>query len=248
MKKLLAPLLAGGLLLGSIVGSQAATFAQFLQMTGAQNFTFTGGNTGTLTSTMNPIFFQYKSGSGFAIAAPLDTNIGANLTFTATANGAPTIPGANSQQFTLTNFTITTGAAQTVGGQLIPMGTVLLSGTTSATNPAGLMQAGTNSSTFLVPAPAPAPNGLNFSSAFINFAGATQNGFSLSLTPGATTSVVGGLLQINAFTAAGTGTFFSTPAANAVPEPGSLALFAGLGVTGSLMVLRRRTRRGVKRA
>ena len=157
MNKLLAPLMAGGLLLSSIACSQAATFAQFLQMTGAQNFTFSGGNTGTLTSNADPIFFQYKSGSGFAIGAPLDQSIGANLTFTATANGAPTIPGANSQQFTLTSFSITTGAAQMVGGVLIPTGTVLLSGSTAASNPAGILNAGQLSSTFFVPAPSPAP-------------------------------------------------------------------------------------------
>jgi hypothetical protein len=250
MKKLLMPLVAGGLLIGTIAGSQAATFAQFLQQTGAQNFTFSGGNAGTLSTTADPVFFQFKSGSGFTILPGLlDQNINAVLTFSATANGSPAINagGSPTQQFLNTNFTFTSVGTQTIGGVTIAPGTVLLSATNNAVVPpiAATLSGGAQSSTFSAPV-GTFPNNIVYSSAFINFAGTTNPGFAYSLTPGLTTSGAGPTLAINPFTAAGTGTFTATAAPAAVPEPGSLAFVAGIGVCGSALAFRRRARRAAR--
>jgi len=247
MKKLLAPVMVGGLLFATICGSNAATFAQFLQMNGsAQNFSFSGGNSGTLTANMDPVFFRFASGSGFALTQPAlaDQDIGANLNLTATANGAFAINagGQTTQQFNLVDFTFLTAANQTVNGVFIPAGTVLLHGTANTAAPPPLnattvLDGSTTSATFHSPLTG-FPNTITFSSAYINFFNSSQPGFAYSLTPGFTTTLVPPFgLSINAFTAAGTGTFTAT---SGVPEPGSMALAAGLGVCGTVMALRRR--------
>jgi len=253
MKRLLVPLMAGSLLVGAILNSQAATFAQFLGQTGAENVLFTGGSTGNLTTVAggDPVFFQFKSQSGFAIAAPLDTDIRAILTFTdAQANGLPAqTPGGNpTQPFRSGSFEIRSQTNQTINGVNFTAGQLLLSGVNSLVNPpvAAVLTGSGGSATFRAPLQG-FPNAIVYSSPFIDFTNATGNAYAFSLTltnpPGITTSGSGLTLAINPFSAAATGTFTS----NAVPEPGSFALLAGLGVCGSLFAFRNRARRGTKR-
>lgn len=254
MKKLLMPLMAGSLLLSAIAGSQAATFAQFLQTNGtAQNFSFSGSNSGVLTSAADPVQFRFASGSGFTLAQPglADQNISAVLNLSATANGNPAIlaGGQTTQQFSLVDFTFITTANQTVNGVFIPAGTVLLHGVDNALslvpplNASAVLDGSTTSATFHAPLTG-FPNTIQFMSDYINFAGATNNGFAYSLTPGFTTTSVPPFgLFINPFTAAGTGTFTST--ASPVPEPGTVALLSSLCVCGSVFGVRRLRRRKV---
>jgi hypothetical protein len=258
MKKLLTPLMVGSLLIAAIAGSRAAPFANFAQMfPTAENFSFSGGNSGTLTSSMNPVFFTFGSGSGFSLAQPLLANqqIGANLNLTAVANGSPAIGGIQTtQQFGAVDFTFLTGASQTVNGVFIPAGAILLHGTANAAfptpplNQSAVLDGSSPSETFHAPLQG-FPNLVTFNSDFIDFTGATGNGFSFGLS-GAFTTTSNGLfgLSFNNFSAAGAGTLFSTASPPQVPEPNAVALFASLGVSGSLVVLHRRGRRGVKRA
>jgi len=244
MKKLFASLMAVGLLVGVAAVSQAATFAQFQQVTGDQNFTFNGGgNTGTLSSTNDPILFQFKSGSGLNITAPTGIDILADLTFSAQGNGTVVTAVGGPQVMQNVSFSILAHGAQTIGGQLIPNGALLLSGNTGANPTAGNLSGGPNSASIFVPIQPPFPNTLVFMSNYINFAGSpTQlmTGFSIGLTPGLTYSpntppAIG--LHINPFSSAAAGTF------SAVPEPGSIALFSSLAVCGSVFGFNRLRRR-----
>jgi hypothetical protein len=259
MKKLLTPLLAGSLLVGAIAGSQAATFAQFNQMFASNDFSFApGSNTGSLVNNGGAVFLTFLPGSGFTLSNPAlaGNEIGANLTFSATGNGSglQVVPGgADVQNLNSVTFTFKTGAAQTINGVLVPAGTILLAGTATAPTPTGV--AGTLTANGVPPAQ---PNGSAatigvpagtpvFTSQIIDFTGSSSRNFGFSFSNANITT--GGAFPFtffNPFSAAGTGTFSAQ--ANPVPEPGSLALFAGLGVTGSLVALRRRSRRGVKRA
>jgi hypothetical protein len=249
MKKVLIPLVTGSLLLGSVMMSSAGTFAQFIEQTGGNAFSFTGGNAGTLSTTNTLVFFQFKSTGGIATLqpTPFDVNISGRLTFSAVANGTPATAGSNpSQQFGTTGFTFTSAANQGVGGVFIPAGTNLLTGTVT---PSGLpLVAGTlsgpnggSSATYSGSDVNPPPgfaNDVTFSSAYLDFTGSFNDAYAYSFSSVSPSYTLGGAFPfqfINPFTAAGTGTFSS----DVVPEPGLMALMAGMGVFGSLLAFRR---------
>jgi len=253
MKKVLIPLVAGSLLLGSVMMSNAGTFAQFIEQTGGNAFSFTGGNAGTLSTTNTLVFFQFKSTGGITTLqpTPFDANISGRLTFSAIANGTSATAGSNpSQQFGTTSFTFTSAANQVVGGILIPAGTNLLTGTVT---PSGFpLVAGTlsgpnggSSATYSGSDVNPPPgfaNNVTFSSAYLNFTGSFNDAYAYSFSSVSPFFSLGGAFPfqfINRFTAAGSGTFSS----DVVPEPGSIALLAGMGITFGGIAFSRRRRR-----
>jgi hypothetical protein len=244
-------LAAGILATVSIIPACAGTFAQFNQQTGNNAFALTGAVSPgqVLSTTSTPVFFNFLSAAGnplFTAPVPLGMDISAVLTLTATSS-TPVIPGPTPQEsFNNVSFSFTTTANQTVNGFFIPAGTNLLTGSSfAAPVPISATLAGVsgaNSATFSggdTGVPPALTNTVTFSSAYINFTGATNKAYAYSFSSvfmNFSASPTG----LNPFTAAGTGTFSAN---NGVPEPGAVAMLAGLGVTGSLFAFRRLGRR-----
>lgn len=255
MRKLLVPLMAAGLLLGQMSASRAITFAQFIQAGAAPGFQLIGGTAGTgHLSNMGsnvPIVFQFKQ---FAAGSLLNTNIDAVLTLDATAsdNGRPS--GSNAQQdFHLVTWHLTAinSARNTALG--IAAGANLLSGTSGlTTNNGGTLSGaqGGSSATFGgsdVTTGSPLFfNAVAFTSDFMNFGNASDKAYAYSFSAVNPMFFLDGTFPdffLRSFNAAGTGTFSFTPGTGAVPEPGALAMFVGMGISGGLLGLTRRRRR-----
>jgi hypothetical protein len=249
---------AGILATLSVIPASAGTFAQFVQQTGTNAFSLSGAFPPgqVLATNATPIFFQFKNVAGNPTntipVSLFDQNISAIATLTATSNG-PAVPGTfDSESFGNATFTFTTVANQTVNGNFIPAGSLLLKGVVT---PSGIFPvAGTlsgldqgNSATFAGSDVNNLPinqNTVMFSSDYIDFTGSMSNAYAFSFSSVFMDFRTDGgfpFTNIKPFTAAGTGTFSST--AGQVPEPGAVAMLAGLGVTGSLFAFRRLRRR-----
>lgn len=254
MRKWMVPLMAIGLAAGQISVSHAQTFAQFIQANATPGFTLTGGTTGSGTLAVTPssgipIVFQFKD---LAAANLLNTNITAMLTMTATSSDDARQSGSNAQQdFNSVKWTIvaTSSAGNTALG--IASGANLLTGTSGMTGFNGGTLSGAtggNSATFAgsdVSTGSPSFfNTVAFASSFINFSGATNKAYAYSFTSVNPIYFLDGTFPdffIRTFSANGTGTFSEQlPGPPPVPEPGTLAMFIGMGVSGGMLGLRRR--------
>jgi len=244
-------LAAGILATVSLLPASAGTFAQFSQQSGGNAFTLTGPVSPgqVLSTTATPVFFNFLAAPGnptFTSPVPLSMDISAVLTLSATSS-TPVLPGPTPQEsFNNVSFSFTTTTNQTVGGFFIPAGTNLLTGSSVAIGaPISATLSGvnaSNSATFSggdVGVPPALTNVVTFSSAYINFAGATNKAYAYSFSS-VFMNFSAGPTGIIPFTAAGTGTFSAN---SGVPEPGAVAMLAGLGVTGSLFAFRRLRRR-----
>jgi len=257
MRKLMVPAMAIGLLVGQLSASHATTFAQFIQANATPGFVLTGGTTGsgTLANTPSagtPIIFQFKD---LAASSLLNQNVDAMLTLTGTTSDNARQSGSNAQQdYNLVTFHLTAVADAHNAALGIAGGANLLTGTSgmSGFNGGTLSGAtGGNSATFAgsdVSTGAPAFfNTVTYSSDFINFSGVTGKAYAYSFSAVNPMYFLDGTFPnffIRSFTASGTGTFSSNAGGPApVPEPGTLAMFVGMGISGGLLTLRRRRAR-----
>jgi len=257
---------AGILAVASVLPVSAGTFAQFIQQAGNNAFSLTAPSslgpppTGQVLSTTGlPVFFQFKNSPDGPIAsAPLNVDIAAILTFTTSSVGGAIPSGTQA----IEAFAPVTFSFIAVGQPGVAAGSNLLTGTTTFFSPpppppavngfnalAGTL--GASSATFsgsdvninMAGNPtAPIAQRVNYSSAYIDFTSAFNKAFAYSFSSVQPIYSVSGPPPggfINPFTASGTGTF----SAVAVPEPGAVAMLAGLGVTGSLFACRRLRRR-----
>lgn len=255
MNKIVSPLMTLGFLASCVTASQAAsvTFASYQQQSpSTTGFTLSGASSGgTLRATDGgpggslPVLFTFGA---LAPNSLINQQVLANLTFTAATSGtaAPTQGGqGSSQPFNTVTFQFTSASNQTINGQAVAAGANLLTGTSGfSTGPGGTL-AGTNngtSATFSgsdVTAGSPLFfNTVTFTSQFITFTPG-QNAFAYSFSGVNPSFTTGGTFPaqfINSFTASSTGTFSTS----AVPEPGSVALLVGMGVTGASFLARRR--------
>ncbi len=229
---------AAGILasLSLVPASAATTFASFLFDTGGASVV--GNGAGMITGTGINVVFSYVPG-GVANAPSVGFgSIVARLNFTAVAVANATGGTRIDQDYNLTSFSINSVVALNDGnGNFV---TNLLSGsaiplTFDARNSVGSL---TSSS------PSLPPTVIQYNSAFITF-GLPQTGADLgwtltNITPNA--SLNGN--NVGAFTSSVAGTFGydPKPAAN-VPEPGAVAMFAGMGISASLFALKLRKRR-----
>lgn len=227
------------------IQGQTTTFAQFVEQGGAQDFVFTN-NTGSAT---------FNTVSGGAAISFVYQNIG---------NLPPVLQGAQSAHLNIT-ATTTQSAASSAGNLTQPLNqTVTISIIRDTPTPAGI---GVGSRTNLLTAvittasstpdivgsangnsatvsATTAPQNVVFSSDFIGFAASTQRNLGLSfssVTP-ALNLGAGGFLQ--SFTAAGAGTFasspapvFSPPTAAAVVLGGRVLSESGNGLSGAKVSL-----------
>jgi hypothetical protein len=247
--------MAAGLVVGQLSVTRAATFAQFIQAGSSPGFALSGSsssNTGTLSDINGtPLVFQFKS---FAAGSLLNTNIDAVITLHATESDAGRQSGSSAQQdFNNVSWSIvaTNSARNTALG--ISAGANLLSGTSGTTGFNGGTLSGSvggDSATFNgsdVTSGSPLFfNTVSFSSDFINFANATNKAYAYSFTSVNPMYFLDGAFPdyfIRDFTANGTGTFSAINGPSNVPEPGTWAMFVGMGVSGGIFGLRRRRMR-----
>lgn len=243
MKKAVVGLIAAAALFGLSARSEAVsfTFAQFTQANGAVPGFNWSGTTFSQVGTGLPVNFSFSSylgglqGGITPADVPLNGIVPATLTITAAAFGPalPSIPPGSAVQ-PLTGLTFTfTGTSGALAGKNLLTGTEVIPNAASLSGTIGGNSAVTliTDETLL--------NTLNYTSAVILIPPVELQeaaSFSLSgVNPPFT--LVG--TTISPFTASGTGTF-SAPTTAAVPEPGILTLLAAIGVSSSLLVVRRR--------
>jgi hypothetical protein len=264
MRKLMVPAMAIGLLVGQLTASHASTFAYWNQLSGSNpGFVLTGGGPGVGKFTVTPasgtaVQFHFAD---FAAASLINKNVDAILTFTSSASSNATIDGLGNinQNFNLITWHITAinDANNTALG--IASGANLLSGTSgmggtvngaimSGQQPQG--GSGGNSATFagtdLGGGSALYNNTVTFTSDFVNFNNATNKAFGWSYTNVNPLLNLGGTFPnyyISSFVANGSGNFSALLGPAPVPEPGTLAMFVGMGISGGLLTLRRRRAR-----
>jgi hypothetical protein len=224
------------------------TFGQYFQSNGSQQqwtVSTTGGVT-TVTAT-GAVLFKFSG-----VSVPFSSPETANFTLTATSAqvgncGVSCGPG---DSFVQPGYTGTFSFTDT---GLFP-GTNLLSGTFAVTGSPATTGAQFSSSiggtggSFNASATAGNLNQLVFTSAYLSFAGQTQEDASWSLSSLIPNFAVGTVTLNQAFPAAGpfnasgTGTFSSNPGPSGTPEPASLGLIGG-GLCTVAWIMRRRQRR-----
>ena len=236
---------AGSLAVLSLAPANAITF-QFA------SFAFDGpaqpmysNTTGGITAVSVPIIFTY-TGSGLSfVPIPGLSGVNATLTLTSTPGGSVQSGGFGSlgQVQNISSFSITSNSAYNVNGMLK---TNLLSG--SATN---LILAGsTGGSTASLTGSQSSvsnPAVISYASDFLLFPTPAVDS-DITFAFNGLQSTPGGLTQggsnFNSFVASIQGGFGYNPSPkNIVPEPGTVAMFAGMGVSASLFALKLRKRR-----
>ena len=244
---------AGILATVSVLPAFAGTFAQFNQQSGANAFSLTGAATpGQVLSSTVPVFFNFQNVAGnptFTQPVPFSTDIMGMLTFNAVSSGATTTSGGLLiEPFSTASWTFKVMGNQTFGAFTFLDGQNLLTGTSVPSVPGNTTGSlsgtpGGNSATFGgsdAPPVGPLTNTVTFTSDFINYTGASSKAYGFSFSSVFMNYSAGPGGTVAPFTAAGTGTF---SAISGVPEPGAVAMLAGLGVTGSLFAFRRLRRR-----
>lgn len=236
---------AGGV--SSSAWGQTTTFAQFLQSTTGNPFSFSNNGTNATFSTTNlPVDFRYSPGLFAGLSSDLQGFQSARLTLTAgttqSATSSTSSTGVDlAQPFNapLETLSITrTSPASSGNGTRTNLLTISFSGILSGQS--GASSANLNASTG-------GGDTVTFSSDFLDFSQTTIRDMTLaftSLNPALGLGTANGGLQfLQSFVAAGTGTFSSNPVPTVVvPEPTTTALLLGLAPLG-LVVLRARRRR-----
>ena len=222
--------------LSLVPASAATTFASFLFDTGGGNVV--GDGMGHISGTGINIIFSFVPGGVSSAPSVGFGGIAAKLDFFATRISNATGGSRIDQDYNLTSFSINSVVAANDGnGNIV---TNLLSGTATpltfdARNTVGSLTA--SSPSFPVTT-------ITYNSAFVTFglpSTAADLGWTLTnITPNASLSGT----NIGAFTSSIAGTFGYDPRViSNVPEPGVLAMLAGISVPASLFVLKLRKKR-----
>jgi hypothetical protein len=259
---MLLSLTAASLMFGQIAVANAATFGQFQDGTAGTSLvnsftagTWTSATLGT-TATYHVQWQYVPSGGGsqfipYNADAPVGINIPAILSYTATTTNpsAPSISGFQ-QNYDSVTLTVTGTGTGAKYGVLLQMTAV----DTLPFNNAGFLSggAGASSATFQGSDQPSAPDTVTFSTPgtglpgfenYIDWTGVSNRAYALSYSGVTPLFGQGGSFPnffINNFVAETTGTF-SALFPNTVPEPGSLSMLLGLGLTGGLFLRRRRS-------
>ena len=222
--------------LSLVPASAATTFASFLFDTNGA--TVVGDGAGMITGTGISVVFSYVPGGVVNSPSTGFSSINAILNFTAVRVANATGGARIDQDYNLTSFSINSVVAMNDGsGNFV---TNLLSGSASlltfdARNTVGSLTASSPSLPITT---------ILYNSAFVNF-GLPQTGADLgwtltNITPNASLNGA----NIGAFTSSIAGTFGYDPKpVSNVPEPGILAMLAGISVPASLFALRLRKKR-----
>ena len=230
-----------GLIAPRAADAQVATFAQFFQNTGGNPFSYTStgtaGSGGSALFGVNSLAIDFKYFSILGLPADLSGFQSAHLTFTSFTTLGPTVSsngfdeifngsGVNSAMITITRDA---PAAEGSGSRTILLQAIFTPYTFSGSGGSGGFSASSLSGT------------VNFTSDFLDFSSSVQRDVGLSFSsiiPGLNIGPNGFFID---FTAAGTGTFSSSPMPIFVPEPTTCAFLAA-GATFVLLGFARRRR------
>jgi len=214
--------------------AQTIPLAGFTQTVPGTPFTYTanaGAANGTFSAT-TLVDFTFLNAAAFG--APGGTFLSVSLTLTGVAADIATASGPNSSQaVTITGLTIKNGPTLLLGMTAMDAGAFFfpvqpqLGGLTGSTS-IGLQGSTTG----------PAPAIITYSSDVATI-GAGDRDFSISLTSMTTPLTIGGDLDFLSFHSSIAGVFGATAG---VPEPGSMGMLIGIGVTGTAVMFRRRRR------
>lgn len=257
-------------MVGPIVAAHAATGSTFLQFQDGSVGSFltnafdgsgnwTGATLGTSGSSY-PILatFQPTTAMNYIpytpAGVPLEgVPLTGNLSYTATT--MPNIAGGTgngyaqstvstyNQAYASVTLTMTGTGAYAGLGTLFSMTATAVTPSIPAGNLSG--QQGGNSATLSGSDVLPAqPNVVTFSSPYIDFSSANTKNYGLSYSGVSPSFVIAGAFPMQYlanFSAETTGTFAAIfPQLPPVPEPGTLSMLFGLGVSGSVLLRRRR--------
>jgi len=214
--------------------AQTIPLAGFTQSQPGTPFTYTA-NPGAANATFSAstlVDFTFLNAAAFG--APGTTFLGATLTLTGNAADIATPSGANGTQ------------AVTITGLTIMSGSTLLLGMTSADAGVGFFPIqpqlggllGSTSSGIQASTTGPFPAVITYSSDVATI-GPGDRDFSISLNSMTTPLAIGGDLDFVSFNSSIAGVFGATAG---VPEPGSMGMLIGIGVTGTAVMFRRRRR------
>ena len=230
------------------------TFASFSYPTSGFNVSYNNA-TGMLSGVNIPVNFNFVA-NGIAGSPATGTDpVDAVFSFHAIRKASPfgnvsqTLLGDLQQPLTLTDFTITSVASYTVNGQTGR--TNLLSG--YAGNPLDDFDFATLSgrrggSQATLSGSISGGTTINYFSDFVTFVGGVTDadfGFNFNgINRVYSLSSTGDLTNLRGYTAQVTGLFgANSPAANTVPEPGTMAMLLGAGIPVSLFALKLRKKR-----
>jgi hypothetical protein len=239
MNKICPTFSAAAMLSAVACSSHATTFASFIEQGAQPNSFIYSSTTDTLVASV-PVEFTYA----FAPGDPSLAGTAIKATLTLSESIDPSVV-ASSVTVTSASFGIT--AAGNTGALASLNGKDLLSGSTSAPLNGGTLSVPQSSLSGGYSGSEP-PDVVLFSSNVINTTGLTSENWALSFvnafdtdtsTPGFGYSGVFPFQTLDGFNASGTGNFSATSPTFFTPEPGTVAMFVSMGISG-LVALRRR--------
>jgi len=239
MKKILTSVLAGALVLGAISASSAYSmnpFASYLFQEGNKPYQFTNAGVassfGVTTPGGVPVTFKFSTGSAVAqdlIANGYGSLVGVDIAATLVQLDASAPVGGISNGFVEQGMTDV--AFKIVDAQ----NKVLLSGTSDF----GLLSGNKGGSNGSLEATDDVPiDNVTFASDFVDLGGPKYVAQAYSITT--TSQDPKFALDSNGWLKTSTGAYNGNFSIAEVPEPGTLAMLIGFGVSGSLFVIRRR--------
>lgn len=212
--------------------AQTIPLAGFTQTVPGTPFTYTanpGAANGTFSVT-TLVDFGFLNAAAFG--APSGTFLGATLTMTGMAADIATAGTNDTQPVTITSMSIKSGSTLLLGMTAADAGMFFFPVQPQLGGLDGSTSSGIQGSTAGF-----APAVITYSSDVASI-GPGDRDFSISLTSMTTPLHVGGDLDFLSFNSSIAGVF----GAQAVPEPGSVGMLIGLGVTGTAVMFRRRRR------
>jgi hypothetical protein len=228
------------------------TFAQYFQINGAQQQWTISTLAGiTTVNASGAVSFNLSGVPGLPFTGPENAIFTLNATSETPGNCGATCTSGDSftqQGYSGTFSFIDNGGGFAQGSNLLS-GTFAVTGSPSTTGAQFSSSPGGSGGSFNASSTADNLGQLVFTSAYLNFAGQTQETSSWSLSSLIPNFAVGTVTVVGTtdtafpaagqFDAAGSGTFSSNPGPGAVPEPASMALIGG-GLIGLAFVRRRR--------
>jgi hypothetical protein len=231
------------------------TFAQYFQSNGAlQQWTIATSGTTTTVSASGAVSFNFSGVAGLPFSGPENANFTINATSTTTGNCSNVCAGGDTytqQGYSGTFSFIDNGGGFAQGSNLLS-GTFAVTGAPTVTGAQFSSTVGAGSGSFNASAVVGNLNQLVFTSAYLNFAGQTQEVASWSLSSLAPNFAVGTVTSGTAYPAAGpfhasgSGTFSSSAAPSSTPEP-STWIFMSAGLCALVFIKRRHQTASVTR-